>query len=46
MTALGGHGLTGEQPGLLPSADDEPHPNPVIHDDEKIYMHPAAEAAK
>jgi hypothetical protein len=22
MTALGGHGLTGEQPGLLPSADD------------------------
>ncbi len=32
---------------LLPSADVEPHPGPdVIHDDEKMYMQPAAEATK
>jgi NADH-quinone oxidoreductase subunit M len=32
---------------LLPSADVEPHPGrDVIHDDEKMYMQPAAEATK
>jgi hypothetical protein len=32
---------------LLPSAGAEPHPGTdAIHDDEKIYMQPAAEATK